>query len=52
MKKQLMLATSVLVLAAGSLFAFSDKDNAKESSNAATETCPPDCCTGEECCAQ
>lgn len=52
MKKQIMLAASLLVLAAGSIFAFSDKDNAKVSPKANTETCPPACCEDTGCCTE
>lgn len=52
MKKQIVLTTLTFALAAGSIFAFVNKYNAKTNSKAVTENCPPNCCIDEDCCVE
>ncbi len=50
MKKKIMLATSVLALAAGSIFAVGETSKGGNLAKIATEQCPPECCnSGGEC---
>lgn len=46
MRKTIIVATTAVMLATGSIFALSGSGAEKASARAVTEQCPPDCCEG------